>query len=265
SLLVLTTILLNNPPEELFESFEAAIESINTFAASEGYAVIKLQSIYDKKVPKTLRRHILAWDRHWKHKSLATNQSRLRFAKKPTVLSEQIFAVLSRKSYYINNCALVVALSLTYSVEQQLTHNKISGNTKPSFKATSIPDDSQDTPTLQIVQISDIFLASSDDAKSSLKEANRKTEVWTLSERLGNIEKMISLPNKLTSSNNNYFYECIKRLIQLTDTSCVFLTSVPITKATTMWSAWWVSKLRDAAPYIKTTDQDSPRIVLTTI
>lgn len=135
---------------------------------------------------------------------------------------------------------------------------------KPSNKASSTPDDSQDTSTLQIIQISDIVFASSDDVKTSLKEANRKTEVWTLSERLGNIEKMIPLP-KLTSSNNNYFYECVKRLIQLTDTSCVFLSSVPITKATTMWSAWWVSKLKDAAPHIKTTDQDSPRIVLTTI
>ncbi|POS83257.1 hypothetical protein EPUL_004354, partial [Erysiphe pulchra] len=83
----------------------------------------------------------------------------------------------------------------------------MSDNTKPSSKARSIPDDSQDTPPLQIVQISDIVFASSDEVKTSLKEENRETDVWTLSERLGNIEKMIPLP-KLTSSNNNYFYEC---------------------------------------------------------
>lgn len=66
---------LNNPKEELFESFDAAFESINTFAAAEGYAVVKLQPIYDKKVPKNLRRYILACDRYGKHKSLATNRA----------------------------------------------------------------------------------------------------------------------------------------------------------------------------------------------
>ncbi|POS85366.1 hypothetical protein EPUL_004436 [Erysiphe pulchra] len=83
-----------------------------------------------------------------------------------------------------------------------------------------------------------------------LAAANRKTEVWTLSERLNNIDKTVPSP-KLNSSNWNHWCESIQRLMYLTETARIFLPDIPTTKATTMWSAWWNSKLRESAPHIK--------------
>ncbi|KHJ31946.1 putative serine threonine protein kinase domain protein [Erysiphe necator] len=44
-----------------------------------------------------------------------------------------------------------------------------------------------------------------------------------------------------------------------------FLLSFVVTKATTIWSAWWAYKLKEIAHHIKSADQDSPRVILTTI
>ena len=57
---------------------------------------------------------------------------------------------------------------------------------KPSFEAKTKSDDNI---IREYVQINDIIFARSDEVKTSLKEVNRKTEVWKLTERLGNIEK----------------------------------------------------------------------------
>ncbi|CAD6504806.1 BgTH12-00309, partial [Blumeria graminis f. sp. triticale] len=111
---------------------------------------------------------------------------------------------------------------------------------KPSIEAKHI---SNDTIVPDYVQINNIIFATSDDVKTSLKEAHRKTEVWTLAERLGNIEKICTIP-KLTSSNWNSYFESIKRLISVTETACVFLPVTQSTKAVIIWSAWWAAKLK---------------------
>ncbi|KHJ31036.1 putative serine threonine protein kinase domain protein [Erysiphe necator] len=114
------------------------------------------------------------------------------------------------------------------------------------------------------VETSKVTIASEDDVKTSLAVANRKTEVWTLSERLNNIEKMVPLP-KLTSSNWNHWYESVQLLLYLTETACVFLSDFPTTKATLLWSAWWNSKLRESAPQIRTGIRESPLAILTSV
>ncbi|CAD6501298.1 BgTH12-01550 [Blumeria graminis f. sp. triticale] len=112
--------------------------------------------------------------------------------------------------------------------------------------------------------MNNIIFATSDDVKTSLKEAHRKTEVWTLTERLGNIEKICTIP-KLTSSNWNSHFESIKWLISVTETACVFLPVTPSTKAVIIWSAWWATKLKESASHIKINDNETPLFVLTTI
>ncbi|CAD6506181.1 BgTH12-07111 [Blumeria graminis f. sp. triticale] len=132
---------------------------------------------------------------------------------------------------------------------------------KPSIEAKPT---SNDTIVPDYVQINNIIFATSDDVKTSLKEVQRKTEVWTLTERLGNIEKICTIP-KLTSSNWNSYFESIKRLISVTETACVFLPVTPSTKAIIIWSAWWAAKLKESASHIKINDNETPLFVLTTI
>ncbi|KAI0992017.1 hypothetical protein K3495_g16169, partial [Podosphaera aphanis] len=125
---------------------------------------------------------------------------------------------------------------------------------------TSTPNDIQ--PDSIVIQ--GIVFASSEDVQKSIKESNRKTEVWTWSERLSNIEKIAPVPT-LKPSNWLYWCESIQRLLLLTETSAVFLPSPPTNKTTIMWSAWWTAKLKDVAPQIETAPRDSPLTILTTI
>ena len=66
---------LANPPNNVFETCEAAIESISKFAASEGFAIVKARTIYDKKATKTARRYILACDRFGEPKTTASSRT----------------------------------------------------------------------------------------------------------------------------------------------------------------------------------------------
>ena len=65
---------LSNPPNQVFENCEEAIESISAYAASEGYAILKARTIFDKKVSKSARRYILACDRFGKPTTKATTR-----------------------------------------------------------------------------------------------------------------------------------------------------------------------------------------------
>ncbi|KHJ35917.1 putative serine threonine protein kinase domain protein [Erysiphe necator] len=130
----------------------------------------------------------------------------------------------------------------------------------------TIPDTNDDSIVIPSggIKIGGITFASHGDLKTSYKEASRKTEVWTLSERINNIEKLVPIP-KLTTNNWKFWHESVKRLIHLTKTSVVFFANSPFTDATIMWSAWWISKLREAAPHIKTSLSESPLSLLTAI
>ena len=163
-----------------------------------------------------------------------------------------------KASFIFNHNISCFRLRSTIHVRAATTALNMADSQKPSYEAHS------DIITSDYVQINNIIFATSDDIKASLKKANKKTEIWTLSERLNNIERINPIP-KLTSSNWNYYYESVKRLIYLTETACTFLPTPPSTKAATMWSAWWTSKLRESVPHIKINANESPFCVLTTI
>ncbi|KHJ31071.1 putative serine threonine protein kinase domain protein [Erysiphe necator] len=54
-------------------------------------------------------------------------------------------------------------------------------------------------------------------------------------------------------------------MIVLTESSSVFLQKRQVTRATMLWSTWWVAKLKQTVPHVKTAPSDSPLITLTTI
>lgn len=94
------------------------------------------------------------------------------------------------------NPIILYVLSSSNSIQvQQLLHIQKMLGSKPSDEATSPLYD-----TSNGIIIGDITFATAEELQSSIKEASKKTEVYTISERLHHIEKMMTLP-KLTSSN----------------------------------------------------------------
>ncbi|KAI1007745.1 hypothetical protein K3495_g476 [Podosphaera aphanis] len=99
------------------------------------------------------------------------------------------------------------------------------------------------------IVIQGIVFVSAEDVQTSIKESNRKTEIWTSSERLSNIEKIAPVPT-LKPSNWLHWYESIQRLMLLAEKSAY---------------AWWTAKLKAVAPHIETAPRDAPLLLLTTI
>ncbi len=123
-----------------------------------------------------------------------------------------------------------------------------------SFKAPTtegkhpLKDDNSASDELNDIIIGGLTFATADDLKESIKESQRKTEIWTLTDRLQSIDKMTPLP---CLKKNNWFqwFESVENLIFLTQTSAAFLPQLPRNKAIRMWSTWWVAKLRETAPH----------------
>ncbi|KAI1005873.1 hypothetical protein K3495_g2357 [Podosphaera aphanis] len=136
---------------------------------------------------------------------------------------------------------------------------------KPSDSKSDTEDinNKLDIQHIDIV-IGGITFATMDEVKASIKESSRKTEVYTLSERLSKIEAITPIPI-LKSSNWYHWHESVQKLIQLSDTSAAFLPDPPRNKALTMWSIWWASKLRETAPEVQTAPRDPPRFILSKI
>ena len=112
--------------------------------------------------------------------------------------------------------------------------------------------------------INSTLFATKEEVDASIKESNRKTEVFTLSERLSSIDKMSPIPT-LKPSNWHHWCESTQNLIELSDTSAAFHLDPPRNKALTMWKTWWASKLRETAPDFQTAPSDNPRTILTKI
>ena len=145
-----------------------------------------------------------------------------------------------------------------FAATHALNNMSSSYKSKPFSKASSSESLTED------IVINGIFVASADDFKSSIKESTKNTEIYTLSERLKNIEQIVPLPT-LKPSNLHHWFESVQRLMTLTDTSAVFLPTPPRNKALMLWSSWWTVKLKDSAPHIKIAPRDSARTILTTI
>lgn len=108
---------------------------------------------------------------------------------------------------------------------------------KPSEEANTFDNTTEDPfDTTNGIIIGKLIFAASDELQTSVKEASRKTEIFTLSERLNQIEKIMPIPT-LNSSNFNHYCQSIQRFIRLSDTAVVFLSHSPTTKAGTLWSA----------------------------
>lgn len=124
-------------------------------------------------------------------------------------------------------------------------------------------DANSKTDTLENgIVINSILFATKDELQASIKESSRKTEIFTLSERLSSIDKMTPIPI-LKPSNWQHWCESIQNLIQLSDTSAAFLLEPPRNKALTMWKTWWAHKLKETAPDVRTAPSDRPRTILT--
>ncbi|POS81831.1 hypothetical protein EPUL_005979, partial [Erysiphe pulchra] len=104
---------------------------------------------------------------------------------------------------------------------------------KPSYEAQ------------QDLAILGITFTLANEVTDSIKESKKKTEIWTLSERLKSVAEMSPIP-KLTRSNWRHWQE----------------SDPPNNGAIKMWSKWWSSKLRETAPHIKTAPSDSTRNIL---
>ncbi|KAI1006073.1 hypothetical protein K3495_g2143, partial [Podosphaera aphanis] len=140
----------------------------------------------------------------------------------------------------------------------------MSDNTKTKGEDTKQQMPTSNDSQSDSIVIHGIVFASNDDVQTSIKESNRKTEIWTWSERLSNIEKIAPVPT-LKPSNWLHWCESIQRLMLLTETSAVFLPSPPKNKTMIIWSAWWTAKLRAVASHIETAPRDSPLMLLSTI
>ncbi|KHJ31074.1 putative serine threonine protein kinase domain protein [Erysiphe necator] len=133
---------------------------------------------------------------------------------------------------------------------------------KPSDEATH--DDNDSLNLNDELKLQGITFASSEDMKDSLKHSNRKIDIWTLTDRLNSLEKSTPIP-QLKGSNWNHYYDSIKKFLYLSQTSAAFLSDPPRNRAITMWEAWWVAKLRETAPHVRTAPSDSVRTVLSEI
>lgn len=164
------------------------------------------------------------------------------------------FVVSSRFSIYDTDWS---ALFFTPTVERVAIPHifTMSDSAKPSTEAL------KDNAYKSVV-IGNINFATDEEVKVSVRESSRKTEVWTLSERLSYVEKIALIP-VLSSSNWTHWYESIQRLMRLSDTSAAFINHSPSNKATTLWFSWWATKLRETAPHIRTAPRDSPLTILT--
>ncbi|POS82208.1 hypothetical protein EPUL_006539, partial [Erysiphe pulchra] len=106
----------------------------------------------------------------------------------------------------------------------------MSSSIKPSDEAKFVPENANFQLPSHI-DICGITFAKYSELNSSFNQAYQKTDVHTLSQRLSNIEKIISLP-KLISTNWNFWYNSVIQLMLLTETSVVFLQNPPSTTAT---------------------------------
>ena len=111
------------------------------------------------------------------------------------------------------------------------------------------------------IVINSTLFATKEEVDASIKESNRKTEVFTLSEHLSSIDKMSPIPTP-KPSNWHHWCESTQNLIQLSDTSATILPDTPRNKALTMWKSWWASMLRETAPYVQTAPSNNPRTIL---
>ncbi|CCU76537.1 serine/threonine protein kinase domain protein [Blumeria hordei DH14] len=129
---------------------------------------------------------------------------------------------------------------------------------KPSLEAKTDFDETNESTS---ITISGIEFASTEELEDSLKESNKKTEIWTISTRLDSIERVTPVP-KLTRSNWSQWRIAIKRLIFLTQSSAALLEEPPYNKTILMWSGWWAAKLKETAGDIRTAPSDNPRSIL---
>ncbi|KAI1002152.1 hypothetical protein K3495_g6047 [Podosphaera aphanis] len=97
-----------------------------------------------------------------------------------------------------------------------------------------------ESPTITGISIAGVQFATAEKLEESLKESNKKTEIWSLSTRLDSIEK----------------------LIFLTQSSAAFLEDPPYNSEVIIWSGWWAAKLKETAPNIRTTPSASARSIL---
>lgn len=134
---------------------------------------------------------------------------------------------------------------------------------KPSDEADLLADASAKFMDEDIIIHGHLF-ATSEDVISSLKESRRKTEIWTLTDRLNSLEKSNPIPI-LKGSNWSHYYKSVEQFIFLSQTSAAFLHDQPRNRAIIMWKSWWVSKLRETAPNVRTSPSDSPKEILTEI
>ncbi|KAI0990815.1 hypothetical protein K3495_g17372, partial [Podosphaera aphanis] len=111
------------------------------------------------------------------------------------------------------------------------------------------------------ISIAGIQFATAEQLEESLKESNKKTEIWTLSTRLDSIEKVTPVPT-LQLSNWFQWRDSVQKLIFLTQTSAAFLENPPFNRAVIMWSGWWAAKLKETAPNIRTAPSASARSIL---
>lgn len=77
---------------------------------------------------------------------------------------------------------------------------------KPSYEAQ------------QDLAILGITFALANEVIDSIKESKKKTEIWTLSERLKSVAEMSPIP-KLTKSNWRHWQESVQTLLSLSDIS----------------------------------------------
>ncbi|CAD6499272.1 BgTH12-03392 [Blumeria graminis f. sp. triticale] len=131
-------------------------------------------------------------------------------------------------------------------------------SSKPSLEAkTEFDKTNEDTQ----ISISGIEFASTKELENSLKELNKKTEIWTLSTRLDSIERVTQVPT-LTHSNWFQWQNAIKRLIFLTQSSAAILEQPIKLRTILIWSRWWAAKLKETATDIRTAPSDSPQYIL---
>ncbi|KAI1000598.1 hypothetical protein K3495_g7598 [Podosphaera aphanis] len=86
------------------------------------------------------------------------------------------------------------------------------------------------------ITISSITFATADDVNESIKESKRKTEIWSLTDRLKSIDAITPVPI-LRKNNWLQRYESVENLLFLSQTSAAFLPQLPRNKAIRVWSA----------------------------
>ncbi|POS83157.1 hypothetical protein EPUL_005797 [Erysiphe pulchra] len=106
----------------------------------------------------------------------------------------------------------------------------MSSSIKPSGEANFTPKNA-DFQLPSHIDICGIAFAKFRELKSSLNKAHQNTDIYTISRRPSNIEKIIKLP-KLISTDRDFWHNSAMELLLLTDISVVFLPHPPSAPAT---------------------------------